>query len=171
MHAYIKRVLLPYGQSALYDQIINCPIDVDDILKQKPTFDAKSIVVVNKPGEPLPAEFVAHVKKVKDAVLYLKHHNPHYPNMFFSDLNLEPSVFFNGKTREKYRIRLQFVFFYLLLFILEHTIWPLASFRCTPVVSIFICYTHKLAPSETALSIITFRITKHIIHTIHIIKV
>ena len=103
VHAYMKLVLLPFGQSALNGQTINFPFDVDDILKQKPTFDAKSIVVVNKPGEALPTEFVADMKKVKDALLYLKHHNPHYANVSLNDLdtNLEPSIISMEKQEKK----------------------------------------------------------------------
>ena len=39
------------------------------------------------------------------------------------------------------------IFFIAFIYTGNYTIWPVASFRCIPVVIIIICYAHDLQPS------------------------
>ena len=87
VHAYMKLVLLPYGQSALNGQVINFPFSLSQMLA-KESVNSDIVIVQALSNSEVPKEFKADLAKVKSAILWLQSNNTLYEN-FDLDVLLE----------------------------------------------------------------------------------
>ena len=92
VHPYMKLILLPYGQSAMNGQSINFPYDLEEMV-QKPVSSDDMIIVTTETKEGLPKEYVSNMKKVKNALMWLKCNNPLYSDVNIDNiLSIKPTV-------------------------------------------------------------------------------
>ena len=92
VHAYLKLVILPYGQSAMNGQCINFPFDISEMLQKPSSPDNFIIIKTSSPNTTaIPKEYIANMNKVKDAMLWLNVNNPLYANVKLTDSIHDPS--------------------------------------------------------------------------------
>ena len=95
-HAYMKMVILPYGQRAINGQVINFPYDVEEQVTQ---FSHKGLVIVRVAGQKIvdiPKEYKVNTEKVIDALNWLKLNNNLYKHIsipeFPSNICVPPTI-------------------------------------------------------------------------------
>jgi hypothetical protein len=88
VHAYMKLIILPYGQQAMNGQMINFPYDIEDMMHNDHS-DSKFLVVSTESAGEIPKEFIADLDKVRDALSWLKMNNPLYSDISSLESRLE----------------------------------------------------------------------------------
>lgn len=86
VHAYLKMVILPYGQHAIDGQVINFPFDISSEA-EKLCSSGVILVKLSNSKQDVPKEFVADSNKIRAALDWLKKNNPLY-----SDLIIESAI-------------------------------------------------------------------------------
>jgi hypothetical protein len=93
VHAYMKLLILPYGQHALHGQAINFPYDLEDMLENSDLSDSPFLMVTTTGTCDIPKEYLANLEKVKNAFLWLNKNNILYQNLpDFTKFCTQPSV-------------------------------------------------------------------------------
>lgn len=103
-HAYMKMVILPYGQKAINGQVINFPYDVEEQVDQ---FSHQGLVIVRVAGQKIsdiPKEYTVNTVKVTNALNWLKSNNTLYKNIaipqFTTDMSVPSTVEINSLEKE-----------------------------------------------------------------------
>jgi len=92
IHAFLKLVVLPYGQSAINGQIINFPYDVNEMLNQPRSADNFIIIKTKPDSQIIPKEFTINMDKIQQAVSWLNKNNLVYPDINSLPLNPGPII-------------------------------------------------------------------------------